>query len=158
LDDPPPYQALSYTWGDLATTNTITLNGTPFAVRENLCNFLNRWRQALQPMRFLWIDAICINQESIPERNHQVGMMGRIYSTATSVIAWLGVGNAVIEQTMKDWHKLDFDTTLYDSQGYIDGFNRKQNLTMCMNAIQQLCSQDYWKRMWIVQEYTLAKK
>lgn len=40
--------------------------------------------------RFYWIDAICINQQNIPERNVHVVEMGRIYKQADMVIAWLG--------------------------------------------------------------------
>jgi hypothetical protein len=38
----------------------------------------------------LWIDAICINQEDITERGHQVQLMGRVCSKATRVLVWLG--------------------------------------------------------------------
>jgi hypothetical protein len=37
----------------------------------------------------LWIDAICINQEDIQERNSQVQMMKRIYMAATRVISFV---------------------------------------------------------------------
>jgi len=40
----------------------------------------------------LWIDAICINQESIAERSQQVPIMGDIYKTAQRVFIWLGKG------------------------------------------------------------------
>lgn len=38
----------------------------------------------------LWIDAICINQEDIEERNEQVHYMHKIYHTAAEVLIWLG--------------------------------------------------------------------
>lgn len=39
---------------------------------------------------FVWIDAVCINQGDILERNSQVNMMGRIFRDAQSIVAWLG--------------------------------------------------------------------
>ncbi|KAK4890711.1 hypothetical protein LTR27_010638 [Elasticomyces elasticus] len=39
---------------------------------------------------YLWIDAVCINQESLEERAQQVRMMDTIYKNAGLVIAWLG--------------------------------------------------------------------
>jgi hypothetical protein len=36
--------------------------------------------------RFLWADAICINQEDVPERCHQVSNMLKIYRNATKVL------------------------------------------------------------------------
>jgi len=38
----------------------------------------------------MWIDAICINQNDISERNNQVRQMGAIYSQASQVVVWLG--------------------------------------------------------------------
>lgn len=38
----------------------------------------------------LWVDSICINQADIPERNAQVAKMATIYTSAVSVVAWLG--------------------------------------------------------------------
>lgn len=38
----------------------------------------------------IWIDAICINQEDIEERSAQVNLMGRIFRSAETVVAWLG--------------------------------------------------------------------
>ena len=40
--------------------------------------------------RLVWIDAICIDQSSIPERNQQVTHMGEIYTKARRVAVWLG--------------------------------------------------------------------
>lgn len=38
------------------------------------------------------IDRLCINQEDVEERNQQVGMMGEIYTRASTVHVWLGEG------------------------------------------------------------------
>ncbi|KAK2037930.1 heterokaryon incompatibility protein [Colletotrichum somersetense] len=38
----------------------------------------------------LWVDAMCIDQNSSQEKSHQVQMMGRIYEVARNVIIWLG--------------------------------------------------------------------
>ncbi|KAH7121662.1 heterokaryon incompatibility protein-domain-containing protein [Dactylonectria macrodidyma] len=40
--------------------------------------------------RHLWVDAICINQGCIAERNAQVAMMDDIYRSAKRVLVWLG--------------------------------------------------------------------
>lgn len=37
-----------------------------------------------------WIDALCIDQENLAERNHQVTQMGKIYASAYRVVSWLG--------------------------------------------------------------------
>jgi len=59
-------------------------------VPANLRDFLMRLRYPSEP-RYLWADAICINQSDDQERGHQVKKnMGLIYAKAKRVIAWLG--------------------------------------------------------------------
>jgi len=40
-------------------------------------------------LQYVWIDAICINQEDRSERAAQVSIMGDIYKSAQNVIVWL---------------------------------------------------------------------
>jgi len=42
----------------------------------------------------MWIDALCIDQESHEEKSHRVRLMGKIYEGAEKVIVWLGLSNA----------------------------------------------------------------
>ncbi|KAK0613702.1 heterokaryon incompatibility protein-domain-containing protein, partial [Immersiella caudata] len=88
LLDKPRYDALSYAWGDVESSLALTLNGSRLHIRRNLENALRHLRLPDEP-RFLWIDALCINQTDIGERSHQVQLMGEIYSQATTVRAWI---------------------------------------------------------------------
>jgi hypothetical protein len=90
LQDMPRYEALSYTWGDPNPCKMILLDGKPFSVRVNLWLALFHLRQ-LSLERVLWIDAICIDQGNVHERNHQVNRMGNIYKGASKVLVWLGL-------------------------------------------------------------------
>jgi hypothetical protein len=56
---------------------------------ENLHAALVALRDADEDVT-LWIDQICINQEDNAEKESQVGLMGRVYSSASQVIVWLG--------------------------------------------------------------------
>lgn len=38
----------------------------------------------------MWVDAVCIGQSSVVERNAQVTMMGQIYGNAVLIFVWLG--------------------------------------------------------------------
>jgi hypothetical protein len=40
--------------------------------------------------QLIWIDAICINQKDIPERNYQLLLMQDIYRKSERLIIWLG--------------------------------------------------------------------
>ncbi|KAK3329259.1 heterokaryon incompatibility protein-domain-containing protein [Apodospora peruviana] len=88
-NDAKEYECLSYCWGDASITTLITCNGVPVPVTVNLAAALTALRKEDQP-RLLWVDALCINQESIPERNQQVAIMCDIYKSATRVVVWLG--------------------------------------------------------------------
>lgn len=63
-----PYTALFYVWGAPATTDTIFLEGREFAITANLGAALRDVRDAKR-IHHLWADALCIDQNNIPERN-----------------------------------------------------------------------------------------
>ncbi|KAH8743660.1 heterokaryon incompatibility protein-domain-containing protein [Hyaloscypha finlandica] len=85
LDQSPKYEALSYTWGDPTTKGTIIINERPLLVARNLLEAMQNLCHE-QTGFTIWIDAICINQGNIKERNHQVGLMKDIYQNASRVI------------------------------------------------------------------------
>ncbi|KAK7747636.1 hypothetical protein SLS62_009047 [Diatrype stigma] len=62
-------------------------NTTTNATRERL---QNPWQSLATASGNFWIDAICIDQENLNERNVQVAMMPTIYRSAKSVLVWLG--------------------------------------------------------------------
>lgn len=90
LDDPNMYAALSYTWGSPDITTPILLNGIEYQVTTNLAAVLERMRCTGYEGSALWIDALCINQQDILERNRQVQLMRKIYERASIVVIWLG--------------------------------------------------------------------
>ncbi|KAG4433772.1 hypothetical protein IFR05_010739 [Cadophora sp. M221] len=110
LDDDPQYEALSYAWGDPSVTTPIYLDGKTFSVTENLeAALVNLRDESLgnPKNRVLWIDAICINQLHILERNDQVHRMRRIYGNAVTVLIWLGRYHEAVDPTTR----FDIDTS-----------------------------------------------
>jgi len=83
--DRPRYEALSYTRGRPDVLKGIELNGVRVDIRENLWDALVNLRDARED-RVLWIDAICINQADVEERNRQVELMAYIFGRAKKVI------------------------------------------------------------------------
>ena len=78
LDDAPPFEALSYCWGDISYTREIVVSSTTFAVTRNLYAALSELRYP-NKSRLVWIDAICVNQQDTVERSQQVQLMHDIY-------------------------------------------------------------------------------
>lgn len=95
------YNCLSYAWGDSKPEHLLLINGQKFYVKKNLFDFLENTRgQTKYKHVEYWIDALCIDQSNVAERNHQVAQMGMIYSKARHVIAWLGSLNCTFENVI----------------------------------------------------------
>ncbi|KAK4553695.1 hypothetical protein LTR86_009193 [Recurvomyces mirabilis] len=102
------YIALSYCWGAVHSdgshsTHMIICDGREVRITANLHGALIRLREHLDKGNLnddttnnsserlpLWIDAICVNQRDIKERNRQVEMMPRIYRESKKMVIWLG--------------------------------------------------------------------
>lgn len=88
----PEFEPLSYCWGPEEDTVDIlveTESGEQsLPVRRNLADALLALRYD-DNGRLLWIDAICIDQNNLPERGSQAKKMAEIY-TGRKVVVWLG--------------------------------------------------------------------
>ncbi|KAK8024469.1 Heterokaryon incompatibility protein [Apiospora rasikravindrae] len=119
LDSLTTFEALSYVWG-------------PPSARRN---------SATQRFgRVMWIDAICINQSDVKERQAQVAQMDAIYKKAAEVVVWLGPETST--SSMLFTRQVDFtrEALLHGSECFI-----------------KLLQRPYWDRMWVLQEAILAK-
>ncbi|KAF2742606.1 HET-domain-containing protein, partial [Sporormia fimetaria CBS 119925] len=83
------YHALSYTWGSLEETSTVTVNGCLYNVTANLLSALSNLRHPKKESAF-WVDRICIDQSNDDERSQQVAQMRDVYEKAENVDIWLG--------------------------------------------------------------------
>jgi hypothetical protein len=134
LDSAPEYIALSYRWGPPLPLHNLFIGDKALKIRDILNSCLLELRGDVDT--WLWIDQICIAQTDTMERNHQVGMMARIYSNATSVIIWLG------------------DIPIA-APGEIDRFNDQD---LDSESVLALLENTYFTRLWIVQEILLARR
>lgn len=88
-----PYEVLYYAWGTIdASRKAHIWNGSKVAwiSMTNNLDIALRHLRLKHAVRTLWIDALSINQDNFRERNHQIQLMGQIYSRAAKVIVWLG--------------------------------------------------------------------
>ncbi|RDW63768.1 hypothetical protein BP6252_11313 [Coleophoma cylindrospora] len=181
-----PYEALSYVWGDarVSTRKFIVLEGCSFSVTVNLWHALRNLRPKANrtaettsvKARTLWVDAICINQDLIPERNSQVQMMRTIYHHAARVVIFLsGVeaglnvseGHALIRKIHA--FLIDRSPTLalkkrpYSLRTQV----RRANLLLselpslhspAWDQLALLFSQNWFNRVWVIQEVSEASE
>jgi len=115
LPDMPTFKAVSHAWHELHSRPDqgvslepcqLRINGQFFRVSYSLETALRKFRrQFCNAMAVcLWVDAICINQESIEEKNHQVPLMAEIFSKADQVLIWLGDAEDDVDMLL-EWIK-----------------------------------------------------
>jgi hypothetical protein len=178
------YTALSYVWGGSATPEQMILNGTPFPVTSSLAHALRwakrHWQHAFPERNGaefrLWVDAVCIDQQNLNERSHQVGLMREIYSKAELVLSSVStatddvIGLAI--RTYNEIHRnLTNDNSKVTEQELRDRTWLKRVPSLCrrdpdvQDALQNKAWQalssfrrlPYWNRVWILQETVLAR-
>jgi hypothetical protein len=180
MDAAPPYVAMSYTWGDPQSTTQIHINGQLMSVRQN-CDEVLRQAYGFRPKAYFWIDAICIDQESDHEKNHQVGMMGEIYGRATDVIAGVGLHSDELMVLLdfvrrhRQLVKLLLDhkprTSIPDDGHYHSPLRMKERYILELyftfrspkvqkvrDALCTILERPYFSRLWVLQELYSAKR
>jgi hypothetical protein len=160
LEDVPPYEALSYCWGDASEQRNVICNGQTYPITTSLYEALARLRQEHEP-HLIWADALCINQANDLEKGFQVSFMGWIFSHATRVVVWLG--RADPEHALK-LSKL-FDSMSSLSEGIENDefpwYAEEMALTVCgsplWDALENFFDSTLFRRIWCVQEIRLAR-
>ncbi|KAK6856154.1 HET-domain-containing protein [Apiospora arundinis] len=156
LLDKKPFEALSYAWGDNQPSWKVFINGTRHEVSQNLDSALRHLRYKDRP-RVLWVDALCINQTDIEERNSQVKQMGTIYKMSSQVLAWLGpeYNNSDMAfdffETMPGDPEMHWDPTKYPEIEEV--YTLRHTI-----AVNDLFDRSWWHRVWTVQESVLCPK
>lgn len=152
------YEALSYVWGkptidrnrtcsiliQIGQANTFRLEITP-----NLSSALTELRKDHRTRR-LWVDAICIDQQSDDEKNNQVPLMATIYSGAKHVCVWLGKSQVdtyrAVRQIKRILNPRLLDTIVENDSEVADWV-----------SLMSFMDSEWFSRWWIIQEIALAR-
>ena len=160
-----PYSALSYTWGTSARSHVLECDNGVLPITQNLHNALRRLRHATETRTF-WVDAVCINQADILERNAQIGLMKEIFGIAQEVIIWIGEDN---QNTVDGVNllKLLYAAALEGKlPAFSDFFLLEEKLEQAglpkydspaWKCAVDLYQRSWFTRIWVVQELALAK-
>ena len=144
LSESPLYTAVSWMWGSPGDLVDLDLDGHKLIVQRNLRGIIEQLRDDNQSRR-VWIDAICIDQENILEKGHQVQMMGKIYQNANYVVACL---NATRPEDSKH---------LYREAVSLHRILQKGRYSTNTSSYRLLFGNRYFTRRWIIQEIALAQ-
>jgi hypothetical protein len=166
LDEDPAYLALSYAWGDTSVVGYFASHrgsqGRRIPYNKGIFDITNN---ILAPgtTLYLWIDALCINQEDLSERASQVAMMGTIFAQARQVIAFIGEADEISTTAM------DFILRTVNcicAHGSISKSGTAPTLTTLLSeigpaprdceSIRGLISRRWFRRFWVVQEIALG--
>ncbi|KAF2240006.1 HET-domain-containing protein, partial [Viridothelium virens] len=150
-----PYDALSWCWGIQNEESWINIRkgGTRYAkaVRSDLVAALRALRHHEHDRR-LWIDAVCIDEDNVTERNRQVEMMADIYGNADCVRIWLGnpseSSRIAIRFIKKEVLQLQ----------HFDELCESEKATEKWKSLLELMQRPWFSRRWVVQEVALARK
>lgn len=162
------YNALSYMWGSPDELRELSIDGRTFPVRENLWWALYHLR-VKDKVVVLWIDALCINQEDIAERNYQVGQMDLVYKAAEEVVIWVGRespnDSKAVEYIQEIFDKKEIPTRareFYHPEAVSSStdWNSEwvERHSHMWKDIAVFCFREYWTREWIIQEVMLASE
>ena len=144
------YRTLSYAWGlsyadGSHLSDMIICNDEPLRITAHLNQCLKRYRKDMHDRghsHLLWVDAICINQGDLLEKNVQVQSMDRIYHSAQSAVVWLGEidddQSRVIEGTLG---RLDKQPSALHDEWHV---------------WRDLLDRSWFRRRWVLQEYALS--
>ncbi|KAL1637312.1 hypothetical protein SLS58_009403 [Diplodia intermedia] len=169
LDDPPNYEALSYVWGDPTKTHSVAIDGKIVRVTKNLEVALRHLRLPRRH-RKLWVDAVCIDQQNVDERDSQVLHMREIYQRCSIDLLWLGDDASILEKGAAVMDGIGTITELEESisASFSRGNNWEDkapddlldeqfgNWTGTLNKLFR--EPQVWQRVWIMQEVSLAPR
>lgn len=136
------YTALSYVWGDEREQREIAVDGVSHHITLNLFNALRSLRHEVRELP-LWVDAVCINQQNIPERNQQVSFMGAIYAAARNTIIYLGESD-----TESDW--------IIQSLRNAGSIEEADATALRKRITSSILSRPWFGRVWVLQELALS--
>jgi Heterokaryon incompatibility protein (HET) len=150
------YNALSYEWGDNATTAYLECDGLQIKITESLSTCLKCLRTKDADL-VLWVDQICINQGDLQERSSQVRIMGDIYRNAATVISWLGDDpeghSSAFKEFLAGIHPGDDGKP--DVSCFVENHFPEKDSPL-WGVLNTLMSLPYFTRVWIMQEVLLA--
>ncbi|KAK0657799.1 heterokaryon incompatibility protein-domain-containing protein [Cercophora newfieldiana] len=156
------FSALSYVWGVEKDEELLSCEGGKIRITKNLGQAL-RHLQHRHGLSFVWIDALCINQNDVPERNQQVKLMGDIYGTAKEVLIWLGADQAGQAQAIFDTVSLTIDELTEAIESGIEpedtrSWLPREEAEERLKIVAPLFGCEWFSRTWTIQEAGLTDK
>jgi len=164
LDNEIAYDALSYAWDPPKDSKRVFFPNSYLLIRENLHWALVHLRDPTYP-RYLWINALCINQSDNDEESAQIQRMRSIYARASRIVIWLGLPMSNSDLGIDVVNNKDLFRPLYDTgeENVFNFGNRIEIHNMGLTqresiALFKLVERSWWTRIWSLQEVAVSKQ
>jgi hypothetical protein len=163
LDSAPPFEALSYTWGNERPSVALNVGGCCLLVTEPVRDFIIQRRSAVSSV-YVWIDAICINQTDKPEKNVQLPLMTEIYRLSSRVIVWLSRSQdtLVARQArlllygLSDADSIHLKVSKTRLRFLEKLFSVQQEIQAAYVGLATLFNHPWFERVWVLQEVAVG--
>jgi hypothetical protein len=167
IEATPPFIAMSYCWAGQVPDRSVNVEDGKHFLRitynvEALLKLMLNWT----PRHSIWIDAVCINQEDLSEKNKQVAMMSTIYTRAAHCVIWLGHGNLTIVTAVHALPELVAEARAWASTNGASGPNDEEYAKMevsdrirtAWTGLELLMTLPWFRRVWIIQEAVIPEE
>ncbi|KAL8294717.1 hypothetical protein RB597_007689 [Gaeumannomyces tritici] len=151
----PEYETVSYTWGgendDSSPSQPVYVGPCWDALfQTKTCHDMLRLLRPRRGVRYLWVDAICINQNDQNERAQQVSKMRIIYSNAWRTVVHLGsdIVTSVTNPSLCPVRRR-LDKLATSEEG--------EHLIFPDLSLGQVLERRYFSRIWVIQELLLSR-
>lgn len=155
LHDDTTYHCLSYTWGSEEANCPILLGHQTYHIRKNLDSFLRAVRTPVNKV-VIWVDAICIDQNNITERNRQLSRMLEIYQSSDCVVSWIGEADATSDMALDLIEELKYCPAIREKENGEWDVKNPAAFPRQLAALYRLLLRPYFRRVWIIQELAVA--
>ncbi|RYP40427.1 hypothetical protein DL769_011768 [Monosporascus sp. CRB-8-3] len=158
LGEAPPYEAVSYCWGDPTPSEQMMIDGCVFKLTQSAYKLLLARRSFWRP-RWIWIDAICINQQDEVEKSTQVRLMQEIYKRASQVVVFPGGGIVQARLASIMLYEVFAAQKTYEGTGLdFNKFFSADRQSPRWHAFSDLFRSPYFDRVWVIQEVAVGKE
>jgi hypothetical protein len=107
-------------------------------------------------MTALWVDAICIDQGNVEERNQQVQIMGEIYGRALKTAMWLGEAADGSDEGFKLIEEL-FAARRPDGISVVGKPTHELESRAHWTGLRNILQRSWFRRVWVRQELAVSR-
>jgi hypothetical protein len=156
-DNRPEYETVSYQWGgedgDYSLRHPVFIG--PYwdvLLQTKNCWSMLRFARPWRGVRMLWVDAVCISQRNLVEREAQVAKMGQIYEDCSRVLVYLGHDIVTASAPFPSYRQL------HEFNDHPPHFPENHPFHSEKFTFDKFLQRKYFSRVWMIQELLYSER